>query len=98
MSTGEANATTCQAVEIGGLTIVLRPHNTGLHTDFGQGTNGIPYIVVKDSEPKIDINFIDGGDEESDPGPYPMPLDAPVTTANEGREPRLLISFSRSSN
>lgn len=54
---------------------------TGLHPDFGtvwQGAPmGIPYIVVDAKTPKARIVFTDYGDE-SDPGPYPIPLDAPI--------------------
>ncbi len=50
--------------------------------DFGSGLwngapVGIPYVVVCNSQPKIAINFTDYGDE-SDPGPYPIPLNAPI--------------------
>ncbi|MFC1741045.1 hypothetical protein ACFL3V_00730 [Nanoarchaeota archaeon] len=51
-----------------------------LHPDFGTvwdgGPNGIPYIMV-DNAPMVPINFVDYGDE-SDPGPYPIPDNAPV--------------------
>ncbi len=49
-----------------------------LHADFGGGgAYGIPYIVVPQSQPMTAINFTDYGDE-SDPGPYPIPLNAPI--------------------
>jgi len=52
-----------------------------LHPDFGttwQGNpNGIPYIVVSGTQAKVPVTFTDYGDE-SDPGPYPIPPDAPV--------------------
>jgi uncharacterized protein (TIGR03437 family) len=56
--------------------------DTVLHADFGSGTFeggpiGIPFIVVNDSQPKVHINFIAYGDE-SDPGPYPIPSNAPI--------------------
>ena len=38
---------------------------------------GIPYIIVPQSQPMVPINFTDYGDE-SDPGPYPIPLTAPI--------------------
>src|SRR4051794_27524333 len=54
---------------------------TALHPDFGtiyEGVPwGIPYIVVDKTQPKIAINFLDYGDE-SDMGPYPIPLNAPI--------------------
>ena len=55
--------------------------NKPLHPDFGttwQGNpNGIPYVVVTGTQPKVAVTFTDYG-EESDPGPYPIPPDAPV--------------------
>lgn len=53
-----------------------------IKADFGSGLwngapIGIPYVVVCGSQPKININFTDYGDE-SDPGPYPTPLNAPI--------------------
>jgi hypothetical protein len=56
---------------------------TGLHPDFGAGIffagvpYGIPYVVVPGSQAKVAINFTAYGDE-SDPGPYPIPANAPV--------------------
>ena len=54
---------------------------TGLHPDFGtvwEGARiGIPYIVVPGTQPKVAIHFTEYGDE-SDPGPYPVPSNAPV--------------------
>jgi hypothetical protein len=47
-----------------------------LHVDFG-GEYGMPFIVVPAEQPMVPINFTDYGDE-SDPGPYPIPLNAPI--------------------
>jgi hypothetical protein len=51
-----------------------------LHPDFGttwQGApNGIPYCVVGPHQPRIPVTFEYAG--ESDPGPYPIPPDAPI--------------------
>lgn len=51
-----------------------------LHPDFGTVWDGapigIPYVVV-DAQPKVAIDFGDYA-EESDPGPYPIPPDAPI--------------------
>jgi hypothetical protein len=54
----------------------------GLHPDFGAGLwdgapIGIPYVVVGSSQAKVPITFTDYG-EESDPGPYPVPGNAPI--------------------
>jgi hypothetical protein len=53
---------------------------TGLHADFGTvwngAPNGIPYVVVSGTQPKVPVWF-DYADE-SDSGPYPIPPDAPI--------------------
>jgi hypothetical protein len=53
---------------------------TGLHPDFGADWNGgpfgIPYVVVSGSTPVVGVTF-DYADE-SDPGPYPIPANAPI--------------------
>lgn len=52
--------------------------NQKLHADFGSDpTYGIPYVVVPASQPTVPITFTAYGDE-SDPGPYPVPSNAPV--------------------
>jgi hypothetical protein len=53
----------------------------GIHPDFGSGTweggpIGIPYTVVGAGQPRVPVRF--GYAAESDPGPYPIPPDAPV--------------------
>jgi hypothetical protein len=55
---------------------------TGLHPDFGAGLYGgapigIPFVVVAGTQTPVRIDFTAYGDE-SDPGPYPVPADAPV--------------------
>ena len=55
---------------------------TGLHPDFGKGLYGgapigIPYVVVPSTQPGVAIKFTQYGDQ-SDPGPYPVPGDAPI--------------------
>ena len=52
--------------------------NQKLHADFGgDGAYGIPYITVPGTQPLVRVVFDAYGDE-SDPGPYPIPLHAPV--------------------
>ncbi len=54
-----------------------------LHADFGADpTYGIPYVVVDGAQPPVAITFTDYGDE-SDPGPYPIPEDAPVEAGGD---------------
>jgi hypothetical protein len=47
-----------------------------LHPDFG-GPYGIPFLVVPATQAKVPITFTAYG-AESDPGPYPIPLNAPI--------------------
>jgi hypothetical protein len=53
-----------------------------LHPDWGSvlaDNYGIPYATVGASQPKVPIVFpAEGYGDESDPGPYPVPPDAPV--------------------
>ena len=54
----------------------------GLHPDFGSGEYngsdmGIPYTIVAGSQGMVGINFTAYGDE-SDPGPMPIPANAPI--------------------
>jgi hypothetical protein len=50
------------------------------HPDFGANWNGgpfgIPYVVVDGDQPLVPISF--DYEDESDPGPYPIPPDAPI--------------------
>lgn len=57
---------------------------TNLHPDFGSNPSyGIPYTVVSGTQPKVPITFTAYG-SESDPGPYPFPLNAPVEAGSDG--------------
>jgi hypothetical protein len=51
-----------------------------LHPDFGTvwdgAPNGIPYIVVHSGQARVPVSF--DYSDESDPGPYPIPADAPI--------------------
>ena len=70
---------------------VLSGGNKNLHPDFGGGgAYGIPYITVPGTQPMVPVNFTDYGDE-SDPGPYPIPLDAPI----EGGGDRHVLAIDR---
>ena len=51
---------------------------TRVHPDFGADPSyGIPYIVVPADQPTVPITYTAYGDE-SDPGPFPIPPNAPV--------------------
>lgn len=51
-----------------------------LHPDFGTIYDGapwgIPYVTVRGTQPRVPVSFT--YDDESDPGPYPIPPDAPI--------------------
>jgi len=69
----------------------------GLHPDFGttwQGhPNGIPYIVVGGDQPKVPITFEYA--DESDPGPYPIPDDAPIEGGAESDGDRHILVLDK---
>ena len=49
-----------------------------LHADFGTPAEyGIPYIVVDSTQPFVPVTYLLYG-SESDPGPFPIPANAPV--------------------
>jgi len=56
-----------------------------LHPCFGPPYNGlpsgIPYVFVKGDQPKVPVTFTHPG--ESDPGPYPIPDNAPIEGGGE---------------
>jgi hypothetical protein len=71
--------------------------NTSLHPDFGtvwQGApNGIPYCVVPGSQPRVPVTFEYA--DESDPGPYPIPPNAPVEGGSDGDGDRHVLVIDR---
>jgi hypothetical protein len=55
--------------------------NKPLHHDFGSGLYrgapiGIPFVVVPGTQPKYPASFVYAA--QSDPGPYAVPMDAPI--------------------
>jgi hypothetical protein len=62
-----------------------------LHPDFGTNQSyGIPYAVAGPRQPKVPIRFTEFG-EESEPGPYPIPPNAPVEGAGEAGDRHVLV-------
>jgi hypothetical protein len=62
-----------------------------LHPDFGTNPGyGIPYTVVGPHQPPVPVRFSEYG-EESDPGPYPIPMGAPVEGAGEAGDRHVLV-------
>jgi hypothetical protein len=51
-----------------------------VHPDFGTvwngAPNGIPYVLVSGNQARVPVTF--EYDDESDPGPYPIPASAPI--------------------
>ena len=72
--------------------------NTGLHADFGTvyngAPNGIPYVVVSGTQSLVAINFTAYGDE-SDPGPYPVPSNAPIEGGPNSSGDRHVVVIDR---
>ncbi len=72
--------------------------NVGMHPDFGSGTwdggpIGIPYVDVPGSQPEVSVTF-DYADE-SDPGPYPIPPNAPIEGGPESDGDRHVLVLDR---
>lgn len=67
-----------------------------LHPDFGTvwngAPNGIPFVAVSGSQAPVPIRFTAYGDE-SDPGPYPIPSDAPIEGGPDGTADRHVIAL-----
>jgi hypothetical protein len=71
-----------------------------LHADFGSGLwdggpIGIPVTVVGGSEPKSSVDFL--YDDESDPGPYPIPPDVAIEGGPDADGDRHAIVVDRDS-
>ena len=69
-----------------------------LHQDFvttyNGAPNGIPYIVVYEGQPKVSVSF--DYKDESDPGPYPIPANAPIEggSNSDGDRHVLIVDMS----
>ncbi len=67
------------------------------HPDFGSGEwprwsgapIGIPYTIVSGNHPKVSVSFRYAN--ESDPGPYPIPRDAPIEGGPNGSGDRHVL-------
>jgi hypothetical protein len=71
--------------------------NKPLHPDFGTvyegAPNGIPYMVVSGKQPKVPVSFQYA--DESDPGPYPVPPNAPIEGGPKGTGDRHILVLDR---
>ena len=72
--------------------------NKPLHPDFGAPYEGqpfgIPYVIVDGKQAKVPIHFTAYGDE-SDPGPYPIPADAPIEGGAKSTGDRHVLIIDR---
>ena len=74
----------------------IGPKNN-LHPDFGSGVwppgsdspIGIPYVTVPGTQPMVQVSF-DYADE-SDPGPYPIPANAPIEGGSDSTGDRHVL-------
>jgi len=69
-----------------------------IHADFGSGTweggpIGIPYTTVSGVQATVSITFT--YDDESDPGPYPIPPDAPIEGGPDSEGDRHILIVDR---
>ena len=84
ISNAPVNANSQAYVESIGLT-------AHLHPDFGRNKHyGIPFEVVSQKQAKVSIDFTEYA-EESEPGPYPIPLNAPIEGAGEEGDQHVLV-------
>jgi hypothetical protein len=73
-----------------------------LHADFGSGVwppgsnspIGIPFVTVPPDQPRVTITYTAYG-PESDPGPFPIPPDAPVEGGPDSSGDRHVIVLDR---
>lgn len=68
--------------------------DTGLHPDFGSGwwdggPIGIPFVIVGVDQADVPIRFYYRS--ESDPGPYPIPADAPIEGGDRSQGDRHVL-------
>jgi hypothetical protein len=64
------------------------------HADFGSGLYdgepiGIPYVAVPGTQPMVPVSFTYA--DESDPGPYPIPANAPIEGGSQSTGDRHVL-------
>jgi hypothetical protein len=64
-----------------------------VHADFGTvwdgAPNGIPYVLIGGTQARVPVSFYYA--DESDPGPYPVPANAPIEGGPNGTGDRHVI-------
>jgi NPCBM/NEW2 domain len=67
---------------------------TTIRPDFGREYEGAPmgiqYVVVPGNQARVPVRF--DVDDESDPGPYPFPMNAPIEGGPDGEGDRHIIA------
>jgi hypothetical protein len=67
-----------------------------LHPDFGSNPSyGIPFVVVPGTQPRVPVSFYYA--DESDPGPYPIPPNAPIEGGASSTGDRHVLVLDRDS-
>jgi hypothetical protein len=89
------------AVDANSVQILNAYASAGVKADFGSGLwddapIGIPFVVVCGNQKKVPIVFRSNGydgnyGDESDPGPYPVPLNAPIEGNGQGGDSHVLV-------
>lgn len=86
-----------EAVDPASATLIAACGLRNLHPDFGTvwngAPNGVPYVVVAGNQPRVPVTF--RYDRESDPGPYPLPPDAPIEGGSASSGDRHVIVVDR---
>jgi hypothetical protein len=65
-----------------------------MHPDFGAGMwdggpIGIPFVTVPGDQPRVSVTF--DYDDESDPGPYPVPVNPPIEGGPDSDDDRHIL-------
>jgi hypothetical protein len=82
-----------ESVDPNSTTLIASCGLRNVHPDFGTvwngAPNGIPYVVVRSGQGMVPVRF--DYDDESDPGPYPIPRDAPIEGGANGSGDRHVL-------
>ena len=74
---------------------ILSHGGGSIHPDFGSPREyGIPYVVVGAGQAQLPVHYTEFG-SESDPGPFPIPADAPVEGGPHADGDRHVIAVDR---
>jgi hypothetical protein len=70
-----------------------KPLRADFGTEWEGAPMGIPYVVVGGDQAKVPVTFTYA--DESDPGPYPVPADAPIEGGPNGSGDRHILVVDR---